>query len=299
MRTLIADPIDQDAIDLLTKAGIELDNKPDITSEELIKTIENYDGLIVRGRTKVTRDVIYHANDRLKFIGRVGSGLDNIDLNSAKEKNITISNAPGANSTAVAELTIGLMLSLLRHIPKAHISTKNGHWEKKQLKGSEISGKKIGIVGFGNIGKKVANLVKAFGAEILSHDKDDNRDNLEKLFKRSDIITVHSVLVDQTRNLIDKSLLSLMKPTAYLLNCARAEIIVEDDLYQTLFNRKIAGAALDVFWAEPIPENSPWLSLENLILTPHIGGQTKEASQEAAKMVAENLISFIKNQSSK
>lgn len=296
MKLLIADPIHTDAISKLTSAGFDVLNSPEITTDELLSSIGEYEALIVRGRTKVTKDVIDRAT-RLKFIGRVGSGVDNIDINSANTKGIIVSNAAGANATAVAELTLGLMLSLLRKIPYADKSTKAGEWLKKQLKGGELQGKTVGIVGYGNIGQKVARLVEAFGASVLSHDKNDDQTNLEKLFSSSDIVTVHSVLVDQTRGLVNNLLLSRMKPNAYFINCARAEIVVEDDLFDILSQKKIAGAAIDVFWVEPIPADSKWLTLENIILTPHIGGQTHEASQQASMIIAENLIEYSKGKS--
>lgn len=296
MNILVSDAIDESALNILRNTNLfSVAYKPDISSEALLAEIGEYEILVVRSRTKVTSAVLQAAK-KLKLIGRVGTGTDNIDKKTAHNQSITVINAPGANSQAVCELTIGFMLSLLRKIPFAVASTRNGEWKKKELKGFELNAKKIGIVGYGAIGKKVATVVQAFGATILKHDKDDTRENLELLFAQSDIITLHTVLVDATRNMVNKKLLSLMKKEAYLINCARAEIIAEDDLFETLSEKKIAGAALDVLWQEPIEPTSRWLTLDNVLLTPHIGGQTYEAASTAANIVVSDIIKFAKGE---
>lgn len=291
MKLLVADQINSNAITQLESAGFDVVNNPEITAEELASSISDFEILIVRSRTKVPAEIIDIAN-KLKIIARVGAGTDTIDVAAAAARNIEVINAPGANANAVAELTIGLMLSLLRFIPTADKSTKEGKWLKKQLKGGELTGKTVGIIGYGAIGKKVGALVTAFGANILTHDRDNDMRNLEKLCSESDFITIHSVLTDETRNMINKERLSLMKKTAYLINCARAELIDEQALYDVLSNKTISGAALDVFWDEPITGDNKWTKLDNVILTPHIGGQTGEASQAAAQMIVDKLIEF-------
>ncbi len=291
MKILICDPIHQDALSLFKNANIDAFYFAEITPDELLEKIAQFEGLIVRGRTKVTKEVI-EKGVKLKIIARIGSGVDNIDVMEAKRKNIIVINAPGANAQAVAELTLGLMLSLLRKIPRADYSMKKGEWAKNMLKGEELHGKKVGIIGFGNIGKRVAHAVEAFGATILTHDRDNDENNLIKLLKESDIVSIHSVLTDETKNMINGSRLSYLKKSAYLINCARAEIVDEAALYTALETGRIKGAALDVFWEEPIPIKSRWLNLENVILTPHIGGQTNEASYNAAMMIAANLVKY-------
>lgn len=291
MKVLIADAINEDAIAKLSAAGFDVENSPVITTEELLSNIDEYEVLVVRSRTKVTRSVI-DAGQKLKIIARVGVGTDSIDVEAANKKGIEVINAPGSNSQAVAELTLGLMISLLRKIPYADKTTKEGKWLKKDLKGGELHGKTVGIIGYGAIGKKVGALVTAFGATLMTHDRDDDEANVQKLFRESDIITVHTVLTDETRVMINKNNLALMKKTTLLINCARAEVINETDLYDALAHNQIAGAALDVFWEEPLPTDSKWTKLENVILTPHIGGQTREASYAAAMMIADKLIEF-------
>lgn len=291
MKLLIADAIHDEAISKLSAAGFDVKNSPEISPDELLSTIGDYEGLVVRSRTKVTKAMI-GAGKKLKIIARVGTGTDTIDVEAAKEKGIEVINAPGANAQAVAELTLGLMLSLIRKIPFADKTTKEGLWQKCELKGTELNGKTVGIIGYGAIGKKVGTLVEAFGANILTHDRDNDGANLQKLLTDSDIITLHSVLNDETKKMINTDKISIMKKSAFLINCARAEIINEDDLYVALSTNMIKGAALDVFWEEPVKSDSRWVKLDNVILTPHIGGQTTEASSEAATMIADKLIDF-------
>jgi len=295
MKILISDPIDNSAIKSLQSESLEVTYKPEITPEEIAKEIYDFDILIVRSRTKVTADILQNAH-KLKLIGRVGTGTDNIDKKTAFEKNITIINAPGANAQAVAELTLGLMLSMLRTIPQAVASTKRGEWRKKEFKGEELCGKTVGIIGFGAIGKKVGKLVEIFGAHVLKHDKDDDEANLENLMSVANIISIHTILVDATRGLINKKLLSKMNKSALLINCARAQIIVEDDLYKAIVNKNIAGAALDVLWQEPITPASKWTTLDNVLITPHIGGQTFEASLQAIHMIVSDIIRFTRGE---
>ncbi len=295
MKLLISDKISKNALDLLKDNKIDFDYSPDISPEELLKVIANYQGLVVRSRTKVTKEVIF-SGKKLQVIGRVGTGVDNIEVETAKKKGIIVVNAPDANSEAVAELTLGLILALLRHIPKAASSMKEGLWLKKELGGRELSGKTVGIVGYGHIGKKVECLARAFGARPLIFSRSFQTVSLEELFAKSDIVTLHTALTPETKGMINKDLLSLMKPTAILINTARGEIIDEKALYKILFERRIAGAALDVFSEEPLPIDSPYRKLDNVILTPHIGAATKEALERASKAVIEDVIKVIKGE---
>lgn len=295
MKVLISDKISESSLQLLKDGNIQFDYLPEITPQELLLTIKNYEALIVRSRTKVSREII-NAGNNLKVMGRVGSGVDNIDLEAAKEKKIVVVNAPDANSQAVAELVLGLMLSLLRKIPSADFSMKKGLWLKKELAGRELAGKTVGIVGYGHIGKKLEKIVTAFGAKVLIHSRSFQTSSLEELFEKSDIITLHLALTKETKNLINKELLEKMKLTAYLINAARAAIIDEDDLFEILTKKKIAGCALDVFWQEPLDPESRWRKLDNIILMPHLGASTREALIKGSLTVVKDIVRVLKGE---
>lgn len=290
-RILICDKVDQKSLDSLSKS-VSFVYQPEITPENLLKSIPEYDGLIVRSRTKVTKEVIF-AGKNLKVVGRVGSGLDNIDKDAAQERKIQVVNAPDGNTNAVAELTLGLVLSLLRNLSRAYLSMSQGLWLKKELGGSELSGKTVGIVGYGHIGKRISKLLKTFGAEVYYYSRSEKNISLKDLFKKSDIVSLHLPLTPQTISLVDKKLLSLMKPTSFLINTGRGKVVVEKDLFDVLSRKKIAGAALDVYWAEPLDPNSPWRKLDNVILTPHLGASTKEALARATKTVIDKAVKIL------
>jgi D-3-phosphoglycerate dehydrogenase len=292
MKLLICDKIHPKALELLTQNHIAFDYLPEITPDQLKSSISNYEGLLVRSRTKVTKDII-DAGANVKIIGRVGSGVDNIDISAANKKGITVVNAPGANAPAVAEHTLTLILNLLHPIPQAIASMGQGKWLKNDLKGEELGGKTIGIVGYGNIGKRVVRLVNAFGVKVLVYSRTFKTAELEDLFCRSDIVTIHLALTDQTRGMISISLLNRLKPTAYFINASRGEVVDEEGLFEVLSQKKIAGAALDVFWKEPLEADSKWRKLSNVILTPHIGASTKEAFERASVEVANKIIEFV------
>ncbi len=292
MRVLICDKIHSDALEFLQKKKADVLYLPEITPPELLQKVEDVEALIVRSRTKVTVDVIEKGH-ALKIVARAGSGTDNIDKLAAQKYGVAVINAPGANAQAVAELTVGLMLSLLRQIPKANKSMHEGQWLKKELMGEEIYNKTVGIIGYGYVGKKVTALVRAFGANVQVVGSHDEEEKLLNLLKTSDIVSLHVRLNDKTRGLINNDKLSLMKPTAYLINNCRGEVVIEDDLYEALVNKKIAGAALDVFWKEPLQTPNPWMKLSNCILTPHISGQTREASRKACLMAAGDVVKFL------
>lgn len=292
MRILISDKIHPDALEFLNKKKADILYLPEIMPLELLQKVGEAEALIVRSRTKATREVI-EKGIKLKIIARAGSGTDNIDKQTAHKHGVAVINAPGANAQAVAELTIGLILSLLRQIPYANKSMHEGRWLKKELMGAEIYNKTVGIIGYGHVGKKVTALVRAFGANALVVGSHDDEEKLISLLKLSDIVTLHVRLNDKTRGLIDKNKLSLMKSTAYLINNCRGEVVVENDLYEALVNKKIAGAALDVFWKEPLAAPNRWMELNNCLLTPHISGQTSEATRKACLMIAGDVIKFL------
>jgi D-3-phosphoglycerate dehydrogenase / 2-oxoglutarate reductase len=298
-KVLICDSIDKIGIEILTKAGMIVDYQPDITLEKLKSTVNGYDVLVVRSRTNVSKDVIEGGNS-LKVIARVGVGLDNVDTNYAKSKSIQVMNAQEAATNAVSELVIGSMISLARLIPHAHFEMKRGNWIKKSVMGTELSGKYLGIVGVGNIGRNVGRIARALRMNIIGYDifpisreyinevSMINAD-LNTLVESSDFITIHVPLSSDTYHLFDSNLLSRMKKSSYIINSSRGGIVDENALYDLLKDQKIAGAGLDVFEVEP-PVNRKFLELPNVLCTPHIGAQTKEAQELAARVIAEKLI---------
>jgi D-3-phosphoglycerate dehydrogenase len=296
VKILVSDKIHDDGIKMLEKIG-EVVVKTGLTPNQLLEEIEGYDVLVVRSATKVTKEVI-GAGKKLRIIARAGVGLDNIDVQAAKNKEIKIINAPEGPTTAVAELTIGLMLSWARHLPIADKSMKEGQWEKSQLMGSELRGKKLGVVGTGRIGQAVGCRARAFSMDILAYDVEQNAEfiqrtgasyvDLKELLRESDFVSLHVPATIQTRHMIGQLEFGLMKPSAVLVNTSRGEVIDEESLVDALKKGKIAGACLDVYEREP-PKDSPLLKLPNVILTPHIGASTVEAQREAAVIIAEKI----------
>jgi D-3-phosphoglycerate dehydrogenase len=289
---LIADKVDKSVIDQIKNPKFSFNYQPEISPSELINIIGNYDSLIVRSRTKVTADVIDRGHN-LKVIARVGSGLDNIDILEAKKRKIVVINSPESNSEAVTELTIGLILSLLRKLQPAYSSMREGLWIKKELKGEEIESKKIGVIGYGHIGKRVTKILTVFGAKVDHYSRTEKTNSLKYIFKHSDIITVHLPLNNSTKNLINNDLLLLMKPTSFFVNTSRGGVVEEKSLLKLLQEKKIAGAALDVFWQEPLPPISPWRKLPNVIITPHIAASTSEALKKGTKIVIDGIIKIL------
>ncbi len=303
MKVLVCDPIDEEGIKMLKEKGFEVDYKPSITAQELKNTVASYDALLVRSRTKVTKEII-EAGKNLKAIGRAGVGLDNIDLDAAKAKGIKVVNAPESLTQSVIELVIGFMVALSRYMCKADKTMKEGKWLKTEFIGHELYGKTLGVVGFGRIGRGVAKVARSIGMKILVYDVvqvdektlseyDAKQVSLEEVLKNSDFVTLHVPGGPQTYHLIDISKLKLMKPSAFLINTSRGNVIKEDDLVYALKSKMIAGAALDVFEVEP-PGNKELLSLDNVILTPHIGGETFEAQRLAATLTVSRLIEALK-----
>lgn len=302
IRLHINDPIDKDAYKLLEDSGKFEITMEHFDKENLFRAISDIEILLVRSATKVTREII-EAGKNLKIIARAGAGLDNVDVETAKEKGIKVLNTPGANSISVAELTIGLMIAASRFIPQGTQSLKEGKWEKKKFKGFELYEKKLGIIGYGKIGREVAKRAKAFDMKIYVYDivKPENLESFvefvdfERLIKSSDYITVHVPLNEKTKYMINKSTFDLMKDGAILINAARGGVVDEEALYNALISGKLKAAALDVFEVEPPTDDlrKKLLSLENVIATPHIGASTEEAQKrvgiEIAKKIIENI----------
>jgi D-3-phosphoglycerate dehydrogenase len=302
-KVLVCDSIDQAGIDSMKRAGLTVDYKPEIKPAELVSSVKDYDVIVVRSKTKVTKEAV-DAAARAKIIARVGVGLDNIDVKAAEAKKIRVINAPEAASTAVAELAIGLMISLARSIPRADAETKKGNWIKNDLMGTQLSGKYLGIVGVGNIGRNVGRLAKALRMNLIGYDPYPiNREFISEtgmivtdfntLLESADFVTCHVPATPETKHMFNAERFAKMKPTAYLVNTSRGEIIDENALYEVLKNGKIAGAALDVFEVEP-PTNKQLLSLPNLICMPHVGAQTKEAQELASTVIAEKVIQILR-----
>lgn len=296
---LVCDPISKIGITILKKAGLNVVDKPSITNSELLSEVENYDVIVVRSRTRITNEVISNAK-KAKIIARVGVGLDNIDVDSARQNNIEVVNSPESAINAVAELVMGLMLSLARNLPLADREMKKGNWMKKELTGIELRGKYLGIVGVGNIGRNLARIARALRMNIIGYDifpiKQDFINEVgmittdfNTLIASSDFISCHVPSTPDTMHMFNESTFSNMKSTAFFINSSRGETVDENALYNALTTKKIAGAALDVFEEEPAT-NKKLLQLSNIICTPHIGAQTQESQELASNVIAEKII---------
>ncbi len=302
MKVLVTDGLEADALATLRTAHeVDVD---EVDAKRLLEIVGAYDALIVRGRTKVTKAVIARAT-RLKVVGRAGVGVDNIDVGAATSRKILVVNAPTSSTTSVAELAIGHMLSLYRHLAQSDRGVKEGRWEKKALEGRELAGKVLGLVGSGRIGVEVAKRATAFGMKVLAYDpylrqEDGDRLGIElvdkiRLLEEADVVSVHAALTMETRHLVGAKELSLMKRTAILVNCARGEIVNEAALADALKAGAISGAALDVFEKEP-PAGSPILSAPNVVFTPHLGASTREAQDRAGAIIVEQVIQALSGQ---
>jgi len=300
---LICDQVSSTLKEILEKNGLKVTYEPEITPEQIAEKIGTFEVVVVRSRTKMTQELIEKA-DKCQIIARVGVGLDNIDQEAAKEKNIKVINAVEGAITAVAELVIGLMLSMAREIPRADREIRNGNWIKKELMGSELKGKYLGIVGLGNIGKRLGRLARALNMNIIGYDVtpiDDEfskevglmKADLDTLLSSADYVSFHVPLLDSTRHMINAEKLKMMKNTARIINTARGGVIDEEALYNSLKEGSLAGAALDVFEVEPATGNK-LISLPNFIATPHMGAQTKEAQLLAANIIAEKIIQILR-----
>ena len=299
-KVLISDAMDDIAEKILLSNNIEVDVITNFTPDELNQNINSYDGLIVRSATKVNKEVIENAKN-LKVVGRAGAGVDNIDINAAKQKNIIVMNTPGGNTNATAEHTLALLLSLSRKISKADITTHKGEWAKKSLKGNEIKGKTIGIIGFGNVGKRFAQMCNALGLKVLIYSKtfDTIRNefpdyiscDLNKILKEADIISFHCKPNPDGSSIISAKEINIMKKNVLIINTARGNLVSEIDLKDAIKNNTIGGVALDVFEEEPA-KNNILFGLENVLLTPHIAASTAEAQIIVAEMIANQFVDF-------
>jgi len=300
---LICDQVSSTLKEILEKNGLKVTYEPEITPEQIAEKIGTFEVVVVRSRTKMTRELVEKA-DKCQIIARVGVGLDNIDQEAAKEKNIKVINAVEGAITAVAELVIGLMLSMAREIPRADREIRNGNWIKKELMGSELKGKYLGIIGLGNIGKRLGRLARALNMNIIGYDVipiDDEfskevglmKADLGTLLSSADYVSLHVPLLDSTHHMINAEKLKLMKNTARIINTSRGGVIDEEALYNSLKEGNIAGAALDVFEVEPATGNR-LTTLPNFIATPHMGAQTKEAQLLAANIIAEKIIQVLR-----
>ncbi len=289
--------------DGLSEAGLMLlRDQAEVVESETLEALGEYDALIIRGRTKITAEALASAGPKLKVIGRAGVGVDNIDLPAAESMDLTVVNAPQALTAAVAELTLGLMLSLARHIPAADASMRRAEWRKSEFKGSELSDKTLGIIGVGRIGAAVGERARAFGMKVLGYDAlipDEELRNrgaepvdFDTLLGASDYVCLHLPLNDETRGMIGREVMSKMKSGARLVSVARGGIVDEAALLEALESGQLAGAALDVFAEEP-PERLSLLLHPNLVSTPHIGAQTREAQEKAGGDIASEVLAAL------
>ncbi|GAB4152302.1 MAG: hypothetical protein Kow00107_02840 [Planctomycetota bacterium] len=296
-KVLVCDPIDKDSFQTLVDLGYEMVEMVGLNEAQLVEVVPPYHAMIVRSATKVTAKVI-EAAANMKIVLRGGVGVDNIDVEAAEAKGIKVKNTPASSSMAVAELTIAMMFSLARKLSKADASMQAGAWEKKKFSGTELAGKTLGLIGSGRIGTQVARLASLLGMEVIAYDPFVKEfeygklvDSSEEILKNSDYISLHVPLTEKTRNMINEQSIALMKPTAFLINCARGGIVDEKAFAEAVRAGKVAGGAFDVFETEP-PKDNPLKGLDGVILTPHIGASTKEAQAR----IGGELVSILKQE---
>ncbi len=294
-KVLICDPTSSKAIEAMRAMGVEVTVRDDITLDELSEVIADYDAIVVRSRTKVRKPLIDKAVPGLKAIIRGGVGLDNIDVAYARSKGIQVFNTPRASSNAVAELVTGLMFALARHIPRADASMKAGKWEKKKLKGTELAGKTLGIIGYGRIGRTLAEKARALGMTVVAYDpyvEGEEIVSLDELLAQADYVSLHIPHTTETHHLINAEKMAKMKEGAYLINAARGGVVDEAALYEALKSGHLGGAAMDVYSEEP-PQSEvlrALIELPNFVATPHIGAATKEAQAR----IGDEIVSIVK-----
>lgn len=298
MKVLVANPISEDGLKMMRDAGHEVDVKTDLTPEELIGTVAGYEAIVVRSATKVT-DKVIEAGKNFKLIVRGGVGIDNIDVKAAEKAGVAVVNTPEASSVSVAEITIGHMLALSRHIPRGTSTLKAGKWEKKALRGVELWQKTLGLIGIGRIGREVARRAIGLEMKVIAYDPyvkevtglDVKLVSLDELLSRSDYISLHIPLTDETKHILGREEFGKMKDGVYIVNCARGGVVDEEALYEALKSGKVGGAAIDVFETEP-PAGSKLFELDNVIGTPHIGAATVEGQGRVGVAVAQKVIEF-------
>ena len=299
MKIIVSDPISEKGIELLKKSGVDYTYTPEISGQDLLGIINSFDAIIVRSRTKLTKEVIAKA-EKLKVIGRAGVGVDNIDSEAARTKGVKVLNTPDALTNAVAEFTIALMIDLSRKITAADSSMKQGKWEKSKIHGTELLGKTYGTIGIGRIGQRVAEIAHAIGMKIMANDVIPIPEHViskynvevstqEQVFQKADFVDLHVPLTSATENLVNYEKMKMMKRSACLMNTSRGKVVNEADLLRALNENLIAGAALDVFEIEP-PKLEELLKHRNLIATPHIAGQTEESQSKAGIQIVELVL---------
>ena len=304
-KILVSDPLADEGLDILKKSGFPVDVKPGLSEDDLCAIIGDYECLIIRSGTKVTKKVL-DAGVNLKVIGRAGVGVDNIDVPYATDKGILVMNTPSANILSAAEHSCAMLLALARNIPFAHESVHKGEWKRSKYTGVEMNGKTLGIIGVGRVGGEVAKRMKAFNMTLIGYDPflpKEVADNLgvrlttlEEVLRTSDFMTIHTPLLPETRNMISMEQFKMMKPNARLANVARGGIVNEEDLYTALKEKIIAGAAVDVWCSEPLNDDEKkLLELDNLVTTPHLGASTVEAQERVAIEIAEHAIMYLRD----
>ncbi|MDY6864554.1 MAG: phosphoglycerate dehydrogenase [Halobacteriota archaeon] len=302
-KVLVSDSISEEGVKKL-ETGADVDVLVGLSKDELIEKIGDYDALVVRSATKVTKDVI-EAGKNLKVIGRAGAGVDNIDVIAATERGIVVVNAPEGNTISAAEHAIAMMMSLSRNIPQANASLKSQKWDKNKHIGVEVTDKELGVIGLGRIGSEVAKRAQGLGMKVIAYDpfisEESSKElgiellSLDEIFTRADYITIHTPVNRETYHLIGDEEFKKMKDGVRLINCARGGIIDEDALYRAVKEGKVAGAALDVFESEP-PGDNKLLELERVIVTPHLGASTKEAQLNVAITIADQILRAMRNE---
>ncbi|BAM06886.1 phosphoglycerate dehydrogenase [Leptospirillum ferrooxidans] len=302
IRVLVSDAISEDGLKIFREAGFEVVVKTKLTPEELAVEIAGYDGLVIRSGTKVTKDILKGAK-RLKVVGRAGAGLDNVDLDAATSHGIVVMNTPGGNTITTAEHTMSLLMSMARRIPQANASNRSGKWEKSKFMGVELFQKTLGIIGMGKIGQHLTQIAKGLSMHVIAFDPYLTPEvaeksgvtpvSLDEIYQKSDFISVHTPLNAETTNLINKTTIAKMKKGVYIVNCARGGIVNETDLAEALLSGHVAGAAFDVFVQEPVPADHPLLKIDSFISTPHIGAATKEAQENVALAIADQMVDYL------
>ena len=302
-RVLVCDPIAPEGVKMMEKAGLKVDDRSGISAEELEKIIGDYNAVIVRSATKITAPIV-KAGKNLEVIARGGVGLDNVDREAAEKAGIKVVNTPEASSRSVAELALAHMLAVARHIPRGTAGMKAGEWEKKKLKGTELMGKTVGIIGIGRIGRTLAGMCNALGMKVVAYDRPEalssltedyieRASSLDDLLAKSDIISLHLPKTPETANMLSTEQFGKMKDGVIIVNCARGGVVDEKALAEALASGKVAGAGIDVFAKEP-PEENPFAGMDNVSMTPHIGASTKEGQFRVGIAVAEKVVELLK-----
>jgi D-3-phosphoglycerate dehydrogenase len=304
MKVLVSDPMAPEGVEILEQAGFDVDVKTGLSPEERLAIIGDYDGMIIRSATKVTAELLDQAQ-KLKVIARAGTGLDNVDIPAATERGVVVMNTPGQNSNAAAELAVGMLFALSRHVPRGTAGLKAGKWEKKKLRGRELKGKTLGVIGLGNIGAIVAELGRGIKMKVLGFDPFLSDDDIrargadpvpfDDLVATADYVTIHIPKTKETTHLFNAETIDRMKDGAYLINCARGGLVDEEALCNALESGKLSGAALDVFETEPPAENHRLLFRDELVCTPHLGASTEEAQVNVAVAAARQVVQFLQD----